>query len=184
MCVYPLLGVYTLVVVVSVYILWADSTILVNREERMPRVTMRPQRAKKLDRNRPRWAINPGPFQKALEELGITLPVKVRRTFHRTQYGHCQPKWDDSGVPYFCITARKTLTRESAVKVLLHELRHAWQYENECYNKNLPVSEVVKVWNSRIGKEAGPYWDRAYEVDAREAEKRYKEFLDIVVELP
>lgn len=33
MCVYPLLGVYTLVVVGLVYILWADSTIQTNKKK-------------------------------------------------------------------------------------------------------------------------------------------------------
>ncbi len=150
----------------------------------MPKVTKRYQKPKVIRHDRPRWAINPPAFQRALEQLEITLPVKVIRTFRQDQYGHCQPMRDDSGVPYFCITARKTLNKEDAVKVLLHELRHAWQFEKECYDKNLPASKVTEVWNSRVGRKAGPYWDRPYEVDAREAEKRYREFLDIVVELP
>ena len=125
------------------------------------------------------WELNPTGFEAALEALGIEWKVVVRRTDARRSgnHGHCRPIFTD-GEWVHNITAYKYADHEYAVKVLLHELRHAWQFERlHERNPDIHLYTAWRMWDAT----QGPYWTQPVEVDARKAEERYPEFMDMVV---
>lgn len=79
------------------------------------------------------------------------------------------------------ITVDKSLSPYDAVKVLLHELRHAWQAEQAIYEAVANGGNAVLAWRYYEGRE-GSYQEREMERDARNAEKRANEFLDLTRE--
>jgi len=125
-----------------------------------------------------RWEVEPEAIKKACRELGIDNPqnIKIRRTSHSRRGGCCQPR-KVSGIWYYYITANKHCDHYDAVRILLHELRHVWQHQQ--HRKNTSSDEECrKKWNFNANRNT--YLNRPLEIDARRAEKRTPEFMDIV----
>jgi hypothetical protein len=127
----------------------------------------------------PRWEINPAGLKRALRELEIDWPVSIRRTDARGVLGrHRLKSRNGEVIRKHYISVNKHLSPEDAVRVLLHELRHAWQAEEAVYKAVANGDNAVLAWSYYEGRE-GSYREREMERDARNAEKRAGEFLDL-----
>jgi hypothetical protein len=128
-----------------------------------------------------RWELNHDYLvESVLPALDVKWPVHIRRTSCLTQTGGHTIKLVDEE-PHHYITADKMADHSEAVKIILHELRHAWQVER--FREHYPdVSwkELYDKWDHSSWT-AGPYEHRKIEVDARKAEQRYTQFLPVVV---
>jgi len=124
------------------------------------------------------WAINPEGLERALNKLGIYWNVKITRTSREGRGGHASVRnINGKYVHYICIN--KYLDHEGAVRLILHELRHAYQLEtvgNDCDSYN----ELLSKWNDHKGF-VGKYWSQPFEIEARLAERRFPDFMDIVI---
>lgn len=130
----------------------------------------------------PRWEINPAGLKRALRELEIDWPVSIRRTSSiEALGGHRLKSRNGEVIRKHFITVDKSLSPYDAVKVLLHELRHAWQAEQAIYEAVANGGNAVLAWRYYEGRE-GSYQEREMERDARNAEKRANEFLDLTRE--
>lgn len=127
----------------------------------------------------PRWEINPTGLKRALRELEIGWPVSIRRTDARGVLGtHRLKSRKGEAIRKHYISVNKHLSPEDAVRVLLHELRHAWQAEQAIYKAAANGTNTALAWRYYEGRE-GSYAEREMERDARAAEKRVNEFLDL-----
>jgi hypothetical protein len=126
-----------------------------------------------------KWEVNEDTWKKNLRELGIENPQNVRvfRTSRIGEHGHCSPRMKNN-VRMFHITTNKFLNKEEATKVLLHELRHVWQFQQIEKEVGSDRSAVTTAWNKKCREES--YLNRPIEIDARRAEKRWREFPDLV----
>lgn len=130
-----------------------------------------------------RWELDCDGLKAACKVLGIDNPqnIRVARTSHARRGGCCRPK-KIKGVWEYHITAEKHYGHYDAVRILLHELRHVWQHQQHLKNSSSEEEAFMK-WRlnaRRGGSSHKAYLNRPIEIDARRAERRVHEFMDIV----
>lgn len=125
------------------------------------------------------WCVDWKAVQDACDVLGISWPVKVRRTSSFAHNGAHRLGVVGFRRPVHYITVEKTATCAKATETLWHELAHAAQAERvvrESPCRNRTVYEMIQCWDKHeMRSRKIPYKERPCETEANQIAGIYGE---------